>query len=111
MSDTHDPERQREIADIIRMQAGRMVLIGNVGARNYAFLSETEERSGGLEFTASNGHWIGRVELTWVDDYVVTYLTKKSGRIGFQQKRVYCDQLAETLIVGLDAAMFPRSAA
>lgn len=75
----------------------RMFLMA-VGAKNFASLSESKERIGGLEFQCNglvHKGWC-KVELKYNDTYRIVFVNRKR-EIVKTVEECYCDQLVEIL--------------
>lgn len=81
----------------------RRVGVHGLGVRNALILSETENRRGGVRFHVGRANWLVEIDLTFADLYDVRFVTRKSGRVGYEASGVYCDQLTEILLHGADA--------
>lgn len=79
-------------------QIGRMTL-GAVGARQFQHSGDS------LSFKISRGHRMVNITLEPDDTYYVRTYMIRSGRVVFQQRSVYCDQLSEAV---WDAHLEPR---
>jgi hypothetical protein len=92
----------QELAGTITRQINRMVLLGNLGAREFVALSETDEHLGGVMFRVGRGHHKMLITLNGSDTYTVQVVTTRSGRVAYEAAGVYCDQLDEILIYAGD---------
>ena len=68
------------------------------GAKNFAAVSETKERAGGLSFQVNGLKHKGwtTIHLSWVDDYTIIFTNKKR-EVVKTVEGVYCDQLVGIL--------------
>ncbi len=68
------------------------------GAKNFLALPESKEFQGGVRFNVNGLTHKGLVvvELRWVDDYTVSFLSKK-GELVHKVEGVYCDILVDII--------------
>jgi hypothetical protein len=93
---THTMDIAKEILNQIKC-TDRWALAA-YGAKNFIALPEAKEFSGGVRFTV-NGlthKGIVMIQLRWVDDYTVSFLSKK-GELVHKVERVYNDMLVSIL--------------
>ncbi len=64
------------------------------GAKNFIAMPESKDAQGGIRMNVNGLTFKGIVliELTWLDEYVVSFITK-SGEIQRKYEGVYCDNL------------------
>jgi hypothetical protein len=89
-----------EIARTIlnQIKFGDRMFLMAVGATNFASLSETKERIGGLEFKVNglvHKGWC-KVELKFNDTYRILFVNRKREIVKVVEE-CYCDQLVEIL--------------
>jgi hypothetical protein len=94
-------ERQStEIAKTIlqQIQYGDRWFLPAVGARNFLALPQTKDFQGGVRFNVNGLKHKGivRIELRWVDDYTISFLSK-TGETIKQVEGAYCDMLVPIL--------------
>lgn len=92
--------REREIAATIIEQCGIVPLA--LGFRRPLALNEGGMIRGGLQVHVGRGQWALRIVLTGRDLYDVEFVTRRSGRVGYDVSDVYCDQLQSVLFDGAD---------
>ena len=68
------------------------------GAKNYVALPEPKNFQGGVRFQVNGLTFKGwvKVELTWLDEYQVSFINKKAG-VGKSYEGVYCDMLVDII--------------
>lgn len=68
------------------------------GAKNFLALPESKQYQGGVRFNVNGLKHKGlvMVELRWMDDYTVSFLSKK-GEVKKKVEGVYCDMLVHIL--------------
>ena len=93
--------------EILR-QVGNMSLM-SLGARQVVtYPYGYNDARGGVFFTVGNGRWICEIVLEFSDTYTVRFITKQARNVRYELGGVYCDQLAEVLLVGFDKALYNR---
>ena len=68
------------------------------GAKNFLAMPESKEYRGGLRMNVNGLTFKGivAIELTWTDEYVVSFITKK-GEVQKECKGVYCDNIVPVI--------------
>jgi hypothetical protein len=68
------------------------------GAKNFKVLQESKQFQGGVQFSVTNLRHKGsvKIQLSWVDDYTVTFLNTKNNEVK-EFTGVYCDILVGVL--------------
>jgi hypothetical protein len=87
---TYDTGRDLDVRVLVT-QIGRITL-GAIGAyRPWIILGPSA-----AETTITRGHRVIRIILEANDTYTVQTVMRRSGRIVFERRGVYCDQMADT---------------
>lgn len=68
------------------------------GANNFIALPESKEFNSGIRFNVNGLVHVGivMVQLRWMDDYTVSFLSKK-GELVHKVEGVYCDMLVDVI--------------
>jgi hypothetical protein len=87
---TFDTGRELYLNVLIE-QIGRMTLASIGAYRRWIVLGPSA-----VETTITRGHRVIRITLEANDTYTVQTIMRRSGRIVFERRGVYCDQMADT---------------